>query len=128
MEVDSDRDAGKIIAFLVSRELLNYDRRSFHFHMNPVIVGTQCNFAHHLLDKSGRLKQRLHDTFGAETDQGDIMYIRNVILKKEYSKQKLACKALRKFLQVVCQDPEKPYAYQWWMAGTGSHEPAPLQG
>lgn len=117
VQVDKDQDAGKIIAFHIKRDMLRCDLRSFHYHMNPVLAGSRCNFAHHLFDRCGMLKQRLHDTFGAETDQGSILYIRNITMKKEYSKQKLACKALKKFLQVVCTDEARAYLDQWWLAG-----------
>ena len=119
VHVDSDRDGGKIIAFLIRRDHLRCSRSSFHHWMNLVMSDSnKSTFANHLFDRCGMLKKRLYGTFGSETDQGDILYIRNVTMKKEYRRQNLGCKALRQFLQMVCTDPEKPHLDVWWLAGT----------
>lgn len=77
----------------------------------------QCTFANALFDRRGMLKQRLYGTFGTETNQGNILYIRNIVLKREYRNQNLGCKALRLFLQMVSTDIENPEVDEWWLAG-----------
>lgn len=117
IQIGTDKDAGKIIAFLISRDTLRSSYESFHYWMNVVVSDSQCNFASSLFNRNGLLKQRLYGTFGSETDQDNILYIRSIVLKKEYRNQKLGCKALRKFLQIVCMDPERPFEDDWWLAG-----------
>ena len=120
VEVNGDSDAGKIVAFLIRRETLRSDSKTFHYYMNPVISDSATNFANALFDRHGMLKWRLYGIFGHETNQGNILYIRNVSLKKEHRKRSLGCKALRRFLQMVCTDLDRPDRDEWWFAGTMS--------
>lgn len=118
VQVDGDPDAGKIVAFLIRRGSVRSDRKTFHYWMNMVVSNSTSTFANALFDRHGMLKQRLYGTFGNETNQGNILYIRNVSLKKKYHKRNLGCKALRRFLQMVCTDLDHPYWDEWWFAGT----------
>ena len=115
IEIDDDRDAGKIVAFLIRRNHLRTKRKSFQYWMNVASSDSKCTFASGLFDRTGMLKQRLYGNFGPETNLGNILYIRNVTLKEQHSRRNLGCKVLRKFLELATKQPHT--ADGWWLAG-----------
>ena len=115
IEIGSDRDAGKIVAFLIRRNQLRTKRKSFHYWLNVASSDSKYTFASGLFDRNGMLKQRLYGNFGPETNLGNILYIRNVTLKAQHSRRNLGCKVLRKFLEIATKQPHT--ADGWWLAG-----------
>jgi hypothetical protein len=82
--VGSDKAAGKIEAYLVNRPGLLQDCKAyFHYFMyKPTQV--LCDLALRVFDRHGHLKPHLYGTFGPETNDGGLLYIRQVTLKQQY--------------------------------------------
>ncbi|DBA84876.1 hypothetical protein WJX77_010566 [Trebouxia sp. C0004] len=82
--VASDKAAGKIEAYLVNRPGLLQDCKAyFHYFMyKPTQV--LCDLALRVFDRHGHLKPHLYGTFGPETNDGGLLYIRQITLKQKY--------------------------------------------
>lgn len=74
--------------------------------------------ANAIFDRHGQLKRHLYGNFGAETNQGELLYIRDVQMRPQFRKQGLASLAVKYLLRRLSQrqkDYEQPT--EWWLAG-----------
>ena len=76
-----------------------------------------CDVATSLFDQHGQLKQHLQGTFGRETNQGSLLYVRDVILKKPYQNQGIGCKAVKSLLQQLNASSNSSQLACWHFAG-----------
>ncbi|KAL0030430.1 hypothetical protein WJX79_004560 [Trebouxia sp. C0005] len=97
--VGSDKTAGKIEAYLVNRPGLLQDCKAyFHYFMDkPTQV--LCDLALTIFDRHGQLKPHLYGTFGPETNDGRLLYIRKVTLKQQYRCQGVGRSAVGQLLR-----------------------------
>jgi len=132
--VGSDRAAGKIEAYLVNRPGLLQDCKAyFHYFMyKPTQV--LCDLALGVFDRHGHLKPHLYGTFGPETNDGGLLYIRTVTLKQQYRCKGIGRSAVGQLLRQLNSTYRERAS--WGLAGTrtllpclqaaecGSHIPA----
>ena len=117
ISVGEEQNAGRILAYQVSRSSLRWNSKPFH-HFLDIPSHDNCNVANAVFDRHGQLKRHLYGTFGAETNQGELLYIRDVQMKPQFRKQGLASLALKYLLRQLSQR-QKDYAQptEWWFAG-----------
>ena len=72
-----------------------------------------------LFDKYGRLKQHLHGTFADETDDGRLLYIPEITLRKAYHHQGVGCKAV----QMLLEQMNDVLSFQTWCTLAGKPMP-----
>lgn len=53
IEIDNDRDADEIVAFLIRRNHLRTTRKSFHYWMNVALSDSKSTSASGLFDRTG---------------------------------------------------------------------------
>ena len=117
ISVGGEKNAGRILAYQVSRSSLRWNSKPFH-HFLDIPGHENCNIANAIFDRHGQLKQHLYGNFGAETNQGELLYIRDIQMKPQFRKQGLAALALKYLLRRLSQrqqDYEHPT--EWWLAG-----------
>lgn len=78
--IGNDTDAGRILGYQISRKDLRRNSKPFHYYLDIPSEGA-CNVANAVFDRLGRLKKHLYGNFKAETDQGDLLYIRDIKIK-----------------------------------------------
>ena len=117
VQVGDTLNAGKIVAYQICRNHLRWHSKSFHYFLD-VPAQDNCNIANAVFDRHGFLKQHLHGNFGAETNQGELLYIRDIKMKPQYRKTGLACLALKYLLRQLSQRQQNYMApTEWWFAG-----------
>ena len=117
IKIGNDKDAGKILAYQVSRRDLRYDSRPFH-HFFDIPSENDYNVANAVFDRLGHLKRHLYGNFKAETDQGDFLYVRSIKVKPQFRKKGLACIALKLLLRKLSQrQADNMPGTEWWFAG-----------
>ncbi|KAL0048065.1 hypothetical protein WJX82_006903 [Trebouxia sp. C0006] len=82
--VGSDKAAGKIEAYLVNRPGLLQDCKAYFHYFTYKPTQVLCDLALRVFDRHGHLKPHLYGTFGPETNDGGLLYIRQVTLKQQY--------------------------------------------
>lgn len=117
MSVGEEKNAGRILAYQVSRSSLRWNSKPFH-HFLAIPGHENCNVANAIFDRHGQLKRHLYGNFAAETNQGELLYIRDIQMKPRFKKQGLASLALKYLLRRLSQR-QKDYGQptEWWFAG-----------
>ena len=117
ISVGEERNVGRILAYQVSRSSLRWSSKPFH-HFLDIPSHENCNVANALFDRHGQLKRHLYGNFGAETNQGELLYIRDIQMKPQFRKQGLATLALKYLLRRLSQRQEEyEQPTEWWLAG-----------
>lgn len=116
IKVAADSDAGQILAYIIDRQRL---KKSPDYFLSYMDMPSQdiCDLAKELFDRHGNLKRHHQGTFAGETNQGSLLYIRDVKLEEQYQQQDLGCKALAKLLMRLNQSPDKAQQGRWHFAG-----------
>ncbi|DBB07510.1 hypothetical protein WJX82_009247 [Trebouxia sp. C0006] len=116
IQVGSELDAGRIVAYQIRRSHLRWNSKPFQYFLD--VPGQEsCNIGNALFDRHGRLKPHLYGNFGAETDQGEVLYIRDIRMKPKFRQKGLACLALKYLMRKLSQCQEDhSHPSQWWFA------------
>ena len=76
-----------------------------------------CDVATTLFDRHGNLQQHLYGIFASESNEGQLLYIRDVVLVEAYQHQSIGCKAVRLLLQQLNLPSKSSERANWGFAG-----------
>ena len=115
VQVDSDPQAGKLEAYRIDRSALHGCKAYFHYFMDNLNKALH-DVALHLFDRHGHLKTHLYGTFGPETNEGGLIFIRTLPLEPKYQGGNIASQALQELLSQL--NGEDCTEASWNLAGT----------
>lgn len=116
--VGADQQAGRLEAYRIDRALLHGCKAYFHYFMNKPNKPL-CDVALHLFDRHGHLKPHLYGTFGPETNDGGLIFIRTLALKRQYHDRDIGCQAIKQLLKQLNRQDRKEAS--WNLAGRSAH-------